>query len=238
MKILVVGGSGGIGAAAVRLLRAAGNDVFFTYHADQTKAAELEKATGAKKIPYDLSSGDSIVKLIQQITSEKFDGLIYAAAEKFERETLLKMPAKDLLEYIRKSIDGYYQVSQAFAWSVKNRKSSGSLVNILSSVVLGLPPAKQAGYVAAKYALLGLTKCQAVEFGPYNVRVNSVSPGMTKTKFNSDLSDRFLEIYAETLPAKRLLTPEEVARTVCFLLSPEASDMQGNNLTVEGGSSC
>ena len=238
MKILVVGGSGGIGAATVRLLRAEGHMVFFTYCAHETKAATLEKSTGAKKLHFDFFSDDSISQLVDFIGKEFLDGLVYTAAQKPGRETLLKMSAGTFLDYVAHSLRGYYRASQAFAASVKGRKSGGSLVNVLSSVVSGLPPAKQAGYVSAKYALLGLTRCQAVEFGAFGVRVNSVSPGMTKTDFNSDLPQRFLEIYAESLPMKRLLSPEEVAEKICFLFSDKASDLRGTDILMGGGSPC
>ncbi len=237
MKILVVGGSGGIGSAIVRQLRAEGNEVWFTYHLGRAKADALEIETQAKKIPFDSNSQDSLEKLLAWIEVAGLDGLIYTAAEKFERETLLKMQVKPFLSYVDKSLHGYFCVSQAFALALKNRKAPGVIVNILSSVINGLPPAKQASYVTAKYALLGLMRCQAVEFGPYNIRVNAVSPGMVRTDFNSDLPDRFIEIYVESLPLKRLILPEEVARAACFLFSPEASLMTGVQVPVAGGES-
>lgn len=237
MKVLVVGGSGGIGAAIVRQLHSEGNEVCFTYHSKPAKALALEAQTQAKKIEFDFNSSDSLKKLLGWIETASLDGLIYVAAEKFERETLLKMPAQSFLTYVEKSLQGYYAVSQAFALALKNRKSPGVIVNMLSSVINGLPPAKQACYVTAKYALLGLMRCQAVEFGPYNIRVNAVSPGMVRTDFNSDLPDRFIEIYVESLPAKRLVLPEEVAKAVSFLFSPEASLMTGVQVPVTGGES-
>ncbi len=234
MKILVVGGSGGIGEATVRLLCRDGHELSFTYHANVAASATLEKETGAKKIHYDFSSKKSISKLSAQVLSGSLDGLVYTAAEKFQRETILKTDTNAFLQYLSHSIGGYYKVSQAFADSAKNRKAPGVLVNVLSSVVFDTPPAKQASYVSAKYALLGLMRCQAVEFGAFGIRVNAISPGMTQTKFNSDLPERFLEIYAESLPLRRLLTPGEVASAARFLLSSEASGLQGNNLPVTG----
>ena len=238
MKILVVGGSGGIGAAVTALLSADGHKVFFTYRLSLKKAQILEKETGAKKIQYDFSSEASIAHLLKSVDSEAFDGLVYLAAEKFTRENILKLSAKAFLECMDQSVRGYYEVSQAFASAAKKRKGRGVIVNMLSSVVLGLPPAKQAGYVCAKYALLGLTKCQAVEFGLFDVRVNSVSPSMTQTSFNSDLPERFIEMYAESLPLRRLAAPAEVAHVIRFLVSPEASYLQGVNIPVSGGTAC
>ncbi|OIO39114.1 MAG: hypothetical protein AUJ72_01395 [Candidatus Omnitrophica bacterium CG1_02_46_14] len=238
MKVLVTGGSGGIGEAAVRLLRSKGHEVFFTYKSNLKKANVIEQMTGAKKIQYNFTSRASVANLIRFIKSKPVDGLVYGAAEKITRETILKTPLKLFAETLSKSIEGYYQISQAVASSLKNRGSEGSIVNILSSVVYGMPPAKQAAYVCSKYALLGLSRCQSVEFGVFNVRVNSVSPGMINTAFNADLPARFIEMYAESLPMRRLATVDEVAHAIVFLLSPEASYLQGIDIPVCGGLTC
>lgn len=238
MRVLVVGGCGGIGEAVIRLLRKEGHNVFFTYRANSKKAVELKKLTGNKRILYDFHSEPSITGLFKLIDAERFDGLVYTAAEKFTRETILQMSAKVFLKYINDQVSSYYRVSQAFAESLKSRKARGAIVNVLSSVVLGLPPAKQAAYVCSKYTQLGLTRCQSVEFGAFNVRVNSVSPSMTSTAFNADLPERFIEMHAESLPMRRLATADEVANTIIFLLSPGASYLQGVNIPVCGGLAC
>src|SRR5262249_19544334 len=111
-------------------------------------------------------------------------------------------------------------------------------VNVLTTYTLGLPPAKLSAYVTSKYALLGLTRSMAVEFVRYGVRVNAVSPGVTRTEFIADLPERFIEQMEAGLPMERIATPQEVASVICFLLSPEASYMTGVNVPVSGGQSC
>jgi NAD(P)-dependent dehydrogenase (short-subunit alcohol dehydrogenase family) len=86
-----------------------------------------------------------------------------------------------------------------------------------------------------KYLMLGLSRCQAAEFGPLNIRVNTVSPGMTRTDFLSDLPPRFIEVYEESLPMKRIARPEEVASVIKFLLCPGAAYVHDVNIPVTGG---
>ena len=71
MKVLVVGGSGGIGAATVRCLIGEGHEVFFTYQSNIVKAAELEKATSAQRIHYDFSSEASAEKVLQRLLAKQ-----------------------------------------------------------------------------------------------------------------------------------------------------------------------
>lgn len=114
----------------------------------------------------------------------------------------------------------------------------GAIVNVLTTYTLGVPPAKLAAYVTSKYALLGLTRSMAVEFIRYGVRVNAVSPGVTRTEFIADLPEMFVEQLEAGLPMRRLATPQEVAAVICFLLSVDASYINGANLPVTGGQSC
>jgi NAD(P)-dependent dehydrogenase (short-subunit alcohol dehydrogenase family) len=111
-------------------------------------------------------------------------------------------------------------------------------VNVLTSYTLGMPPAKLATYVTSKHALLGLTRSMAVEFIRYGVRVNAVSPGMTRTDFLADLPQEFIEQVEAALPMERLATAAEVAAVIRFLLSPEASYINGANIPVCGGQAC
>ncbi len=83
--------------------------------------------------------------------------------------------------------------------------------------------------------LLGLARAQAAEFRTYNIRVNSVSPGMTRTDLLADLPPRFIEMYEESLPLGRIATAQEVASAIHFLLSPQSSYLIGTNIPVTGG---
>lgn len=234
-KVLVLGGSSGIGEALVRLLTEQKDAVVFTYCKNEKNAKVLAQATNAKDVFYDQNSKTSVSELIKFIAQDHFDALVNNAAEPYRREAFLDLNANELIDYLDRGMRGAVQVCQAFAASVRDRKVSGSIVHVLSSVVLGLPPEKQSSYVALKYAWLGLSRSQAVEFKPWSIRVNSVSPGMTKTSFISDLPERLVKFYEQTLPMGRIATPEEVARVIRFLMSTEASYISGANVPITGG---
>ncbi|MGD0947519.1 MAG: SDR family oxidoreductase [Candidatus Binatia bacterium] len=112
------------------------------------------------------------------------------------------------------------------------------VTGVLTSYTLGMPPAKLATYVTSKHASLGLTRSMAVEFIRYGIGVNAVSPGMTRTGFLADLPQQFIEQVEAALPMERLATAAEVAAVIRFLLSPEASYINGANIPVCGGQAC
>ena len=234
-NILILGGSSGIGEALVRLAAKASNQVVFTYFQNQDKAKVLERETGAKTVFYDQSTEAAVNDLIQYILTNNFDALVNNAAEPYKRETLLELNADDFLQYLGRGIRGAFKVCQAFASSIVKRNGSGKIVHVLSSVVMGFPPEKQASYVALKYAWLGLMRAQAVEFKKLNIQVNAVSPSMTRTPFIGDLPERFVKMLEQTLPMGRIATAEEVAGVIHFLISSQSSYVHGANIPVTGG---
>lgn len=237
-RVLVVGGSTGIGRALVEQLCAEGQRVVFTFCASREQADDLAAQTGAEAVHYDQTSDQAVGGLAARVRAEPFDALVHNGAQRFPRTLLLKTDVNAFLLYQQHALRGVLEISKAFATAVKERKGSGVIVNVLTSSVLGMPPAKQAAYVTSKYALLGLTRAMAVELVRYGVRVNAVSPGMTDTAFNFDLPERFLEEVACTLPLSRLAEPGEVAAVVRFLISPAASYLNGANIPVTGGQAC
>ena len=111
----------------------------------------------------------------------------------------------------------------------------GSVVNIGSVAAHGMPPARNAPYVMAKAALLSLGRSLAVELGPRDIRVNTVSPGMTETAFTSDMPAKAKMLVKAQAPLRRLARPEDVAEAVAFLISDAARHITGEDLAVSGG---
>lgn len=237
-RIAITGGSGGIGAALVGRLAADGHAVLFTFCRNEAAARALAARSGAECCHYDQNLAASVSALAARLRGGQFDALVNNAAPAVRRLLLLKTDPEDFLAYQLVALRGVLTLSQAFIEDVRRRAAAGAIVNVLSSVTLGVPPAKQAAYVTSKYALLGLTRSLAVEGVRYNVRVNAVSPGMTHTGFHADLPERFIDEVAAGLPMQRLATPDEVAAAIRFLLSPEASYISGANIPVAGGQTC
>jgi len=235
---LIVGGSGGIGLELVHKLRKLGEDVVFTYRKEFEGLNQIEEKIGAKPINYDFQNVDSQNKLVDLVLSNEFIGLVNLAALPVIRKSFLKINCEELVSRMDEELLGSLKLCQAFAQSCKKRNAKGSIVNVLTSYVLGIPPEKLLGYVMTKQAQLGMTRSLAIELAKMDIRVNSISPEMTRTKFISDLPERFIEIAEEGLPFKRIASPLEVANVIAFLLSDDSSYITGANIPITGGISC
>jgi 3-oxoacyl-[acyl-carrier protein] reductase len=119
-------------------------------------------------------------------------------------------------------------------------QKSGKMVLISSTSALG--NRGQVNYSTAKAGLQGLTKTLAIELGPFNVNVNCVAPGFIATAMTQQTADRmgvafdqFMEAVAEQVPLKRVGQPEDVAGTIAYLCSEDASYVSGQVVYVAGG---
>jgi 3-oxoacyl-[acyl-carrier protein] reductase len=110
----------------------------------------------------------------------------------------------------------------------------GRIVNIASVVgLIGNPG--QSNYVASKAGVIGFTKSLARELASRNITVNAVAPGFIKTEMTDKLNEEQKENMLKSIPLKRLGTPEDIAKVVGFLCSPEADYITGQILAVDGG---
>ena len=117
---------------------------------------------------------------------------------------------------------------------------SGKMVLISSTSALG--NRGQTNYSTAKAGLQGMTKTLAIELGPYNVNVNCVAPGFIATAMTQQTAermgvpfDKFREAASETVPLRRVGEPEDVAGTIAYLCSDDASYVSGQVIYVRGG---
>ena len=115
--------------------------------------------------------------------------------------------------------------------------STGSIVNIGSIVVSDDPPPNWLSYNLAKAGMHALTTNLAGVLGPKNIRINTVAPGFTNTKFISDMSERSRLLVEQNTPLRKIGKANEVAELVAFLLSERASHITGQTINVNGGKS-
>ncbi len=111
----------------------------------------------------------------------------------------------------------------------------GRVCVMLSSYVLGTPPKFISDYVAVKSALLGYVKAAAAEYGDKGVCINGISPNMMETKFLQNIDEKIVQMTAESSAMKRNIRVDETVSGISYLLSDEASYVNGTNLNLSGG---
>lgn len=147
--------------------------------------------------------------------------------------SFLDITVEDWDEMIRINLRGVFLCARyAARHMVKQR--SGRIINISSRAYLGTP--KMAHYASSKSGILGLTRCMAIDLGPYGITVNALAPGGIDTEYlRSCQSSEFIRDRIEKTPVRRLGTPEDIAHAVIFLASSEANYITGEVLHVTGG---
>jgi 3-oxoacyl-[acyl-carrier protein] reductase len=236
---LVTGGSRGIGRATALRLAGEGADVAISY-ASRTSAAEEVvaelKSLGRRAIavPCDVSQPDQVQELVRRTRADlgPIDLLAHCGAiSNICDHTQLDWQLWK--ETIDVNLNGTYLIVFAVKDEMIERKF-GRIVTISS--IAGLRPRQmQIHYSTAKAGVIAFTRCCAEAFGPHNVRINCVAPGLVETEMVHVLPDDRLRELIQVTPMRRIGSPDEIAATIRFLLSEEASFMTGQTLVPSGG---
>ena len=227
--VLITGGSRGIGAVCVRKFARLGDKVYFFYRSNQEAAALLSAETGAVGIQWDVSQ-----KGVEEVfaTLPPIDVLVNNAG--IAHFSLFQdLSEEDWDRMIQTHLGGTFRCSKAALPRMIAQKR-GCIINI-SSMWGQVGASCEVAYSAAKAGIIGLTKALAKEVGPSGVRVNCVAPGVIATDMNAALTEDTLLELAEETPLGRIGTPEEVANSVVWLASDEASFITGQVLSPNGG---
>ena len=215
-RALVLGGTGDIGSAiASRLALDYGDSVV---------------SVGTKEL--NLADAYSVELFLEQFGSD-FDVLIHSAG--FNEPGLFELQdIKNIELTIQTNLIGFLRISQALVPHWK-RRSQGRVV-IVSSLYGFFSRRARMAYVISKHALIGAMKTMAIEFGEFGVMVNAISPGYIDTKMTSkNNSSEVIQRLTAGIPVKKLGSPDDIARAVSFLVSPQNQYINGVDLIVDGG---
>ena len=233
-KVIITGGSRGIGAACVRRFCAAGDDVVFIYRENSAAAGKISEETGARHIKYNLSGyNNSIAAAAEALSMLGGCDVLVNAAGIAQIKLYGQITQREWRTMIDTNLSSVFALTQRVS-SAMIAAHSGRIVNI-GSVWGGSGASCEVHYSASKSALRGFTSALAKELGPSGITVNCVEPGVIDTDMNRGLTDEVKDSLREATPLCRLGTPEEVSSAVFFLASEEASFITGAILPVDGG---
>ena len=226
--IVITGGSRGIGAAAVELFSARGDQVYFLYEKDHEAAQKVAQKTGATAICCDVADTAAVKAAFQQIPD--VDVLVCNAGI-VHYGLMSMMEEADWDRIFAVNVKGVYNCVNA-AMPAFLQKHSGSVITV-SSMWGQVGASCEAAYSATKGAVIALTKALAKELGPSGIRVNCVAPGVILTDMCGNVAQDVLEEMAEEACVGRNGTPEDVAKAMAYLA--DADFITGHVLSVNGG---
>lgn len=237
---LVTGGSRGIGRAIALEMARSGADLVIASRKLpdlETVAGEI-KAAGRKALPVAAHIGrmEDIQALVSQAVKEfgRIDILVNNAATNPTMDPAINVSERVWDSIMNLNLKGLFFLSQSVARTMKEQ-GGGAIINIAS--VAGVQPDILPVYSISKAAVIMATKVMAKEWAPFGIRVNTLSPGNTKTHFSEALwgNPEILKHLLERTPIKRIAEPEEMACTAVFLASDQAGYITGQNVLVDGG---
>lgn len=193
MKILITGGSSGLGKELVLSLSRAFPEweIFFTYNSsDPSSLAANNNVTAAQA---DLSKPEDLVRILELIEQGDFDCLINNYHGGYSHQHLSKQSSATVLHSFSTSVAPVIDITNTFATKARS-KSRGQIINVLSSVTVSDPVLGMAVYTAEKKYLEELAKHWAKELHKFGICITSISPKLLKTKFNDHLDSRLIEM--------------------------------------------
>lgn len=236
MIVLVTGGSSGLGEAITRLIaQQPGYTLYFTYNSSAANAQKIEaEFSNAFAIKCNFKDDAEVESLKTKIGELQIDALINNAYGGEAIKTYFhKIPAQDFVNDFKDNLLPTIILTQA-AITVFRKKKFGKIINVLTSFIINNPPIGSSVYVANKAYLEELSKAWASENAKYNITSNSISPAFMSTGFTKDVDERIIEQMTEAHPLKAILTPNEAAESVLFLLNA-TQQINGINLIINSG---
>jgi len=226
-KVLITGGTSGIGYATIMKL-INNYEVIFTYYSNKEEASALEEKYHIKGYYLDLSNKESIEKLVSSI--DNVDYLINNAGIAIDNDLDCKS-YEEFNKVISTNLVGTFYLTKL----LKNKiNDNGSIVFVSSTNGIDTPYIESIDYDASKSGIISLMHNFSKSLAP-NIRVNTIAPGWVETPMNKLLSKEFREKEANKILLKRFAEPEEIANVIEFLISDKASYINNTVIRIDGG---
>jgi len=238
--VLITGASRGIGEAVAVGLAQAGADLAIA----SRKLPDLERVaagiakTGRKCLPLAAHVGrtEEINNLVKKVVGEfgRIDILVNNAATNPTMAQALDVDERAWDSIMNLNLKGLFFLSQAVA-RVMKEKGGGKIINVSS--IAGISPDLLPIYSISKAAVIMATKVMAMQWAQYNIRVNCIAPGLTKTKFSEALWNNpdILKHAMALTPMGRVGEPEEMVGAILYLASDASSYVTGQVIAIDGG---
>ena len=217
-KVIITGGTGGIGYSLVEKFVHAGANVLAT-GTNLEKIENLNKNfKNIKTLQFDISKHDEIETFVDNASSVLGGGI----------DILINNAG-----IIDVNLTSTFLISKNVIKKMLKNKS-GKIINI-TSVVGHTGNIGQSNYTASKAAIVGMSKSLAIEFAKKNININCISPGFITTAMTDQIEEKFKEALKNKIPADRFGSPSDVANTAIFLASELADYITGETIHVNGG---
>lgn len=238
-KVIITGGSRGIGKEIALTLAKHGADIIINYSNSPKKALEVvdmikELGANAYAIKADISKMDEASNLIKE-AYDKFGNIdvLVNNAGITKDNLLMRMTEEEWDDVMAVNLKGTFNVTKSIIRKMMKQKS-GSIINISSVVGITGNPG-QCNYSASKAGIIGFTKSLAKEIGKKNIRVNAIAPGFIQTEMTDQLNEDLKKSYLNNIALNKFGNATDVANAVLFLSSDLSEYITGQTLVVDGG---
>lgn len=238
-RAFISGGTRGIGAALCEIFAREGADISFNYHSSDDLAAETKakvEAHGRECLPFKVSVTDRYgMKHIAREIHDQWDAVDIlvnnAAVNKADNFATTTDRSWDWV--VDTNVNSLFAVTKTF-YKQMIRKRKGTILNITSiGAIRALPTSVH--YATSKAAMIGFTKCLSREAANFGITVNAIAAGIFDTDLGNTLPGKLLEAHENWVSLRRLGQPSELAEFAAFIVSDRNSYMNGEIMTVDGG---
>ena len=235
---LVTGGTRGIGAATARLAVERGYKVAVFYRADRDAANRLAKEIGALAVQADVADEGALVRGFEAVDRlGRLEVLVNNAAITGRIGRFVDLSVTDINQVVQTNVTGPFLACREAVkrMSTKHGGKGGAIVNVSSGAARSGSPGTWIHYAGSKGALDALTIGLAKEVAGEGIRVNGIRPGLVDTEIHAIRPPGQLANMVKMVPMGRMASPEEAARTILWLASPEASYVTAAIVDASGG---